>query len=552
MVRRAPADDRVPAPGASAEPTEVAPESSSSGDSLAPSVGHAINNSLAVIIANLDLLGETLDGEPSGLMARVKDAREALREARVGAERIRAVVRGLPTTKTVPDASDDASGEDFGPTEPTTASRSRGARIMVVDDEATIGNAVARALRGHDVVVLDNASAALARIVAGDRFELVLCDLMMPNMTGMDLYEKVVQLVPDQAQRFVFVSAGAITTRARDFVRTVPNLVLAKPFDVQKIREIVHDRVERSDRVVLVVDDDAATRKMIVRRLSSAKFTCIEHASGTTALEALIADPDAVDAVVLDVMMPGLNGFEVLARLKANPGTAHVPIVLLSAHAVGESDVARGIDAGAVFYLAKPFAGPVLVAEVRAACERAEGERELRMRLDYAEAHAESDVLTGLMNRRAFEGRLAEAMANTGRHREPLAFVMLDLDHFKQVNDTFGHGGGDRVLLYFARALRRAVRAGDQAFRYGGEEFALLLPRCDAQGALRVVSRIQHDLRSRPVSVVEGRPTVVRFSAGIATAEEANGFRLEDLVARADAALYKAKSAGRDRIELGD
>jgi diguanylate cyclase (GGDEF)-like protein len=172
------------------------------------------------------------------------------------------------------------------------------------------------------------------------------------------------------------------------------------------------------------------------------------------------------------------------------------------------------------------------------------------MRLHFAEEHATTDALTGLMNRRAFEGRLAEAWANTGRHREPLALVLLDLDHFKEVNDAFGHGGGDRVLLYFARALRRAIRVGDQAFRYGGEEFALLLPKCDAQGALRVVSRIHLDLRSRPVSVIEGRATVVRFSAGIASAEASNTFRVEELEARADAALYKAKNGGRDRVEL--
>jgi diguanylate cyclase (GGDEF)-like protein len=421
---------------------------------------------------------------------------------------------------------------------------------MVVDDEAMIGVAVARALRGYEVLVCDGAREALARILAGARFELVLCDLLMPEMTGMDLYEEVVRLAPEQAEGFVFVTGGAVTTRTRDFVRTVPNLVFAKPFDMQKIREIVRGREQRSDRVVLVADDDEATRKMIVRWLTTAKFTCVEHTSGSSAAQALIADPDAVDAVVLDVMMPGLDGFQVLAQLKANHATAHIPILLLTAHAIEESDVVRGIDSGASFYLTKPFAGPVLVSQVRAACERSDADRELRMRLHFAEEHATTDALTGLMNRRAFEGRLAEAWANTGRHREPLALVLLDLDHFKEVNDAFGHGGGDRVLLYFARALRRAIRVGDQAFRYGGEEFALLLPKCDAQGALRVVSRIHLDLRSRPVSVIEGRATVVRFSAGIASAEASNTFRVEELEARADAALYKAKNGGRDRVEL--
>ena len=106
------------------------------------------------------------------------------------------------------------------------------------------------------------------------------------------------------------------------------------------------------------------------------------------------------------------------------------------------------------------------------------------------------------------------------------------------------------MLLYFARGLRRAVRAGDQAFRYGGEEFVLLLPRCDTEGALRVVTRIQSELRERPVALSEGRTEIVRFSGGVASAVAANAFRIEELVARADAALYEAKNAGRDRIEI--
>ena len=501
-----------------------------------------LGDPLAALLTHLDRLAQAMDVEPSKPTVRADDIRQLVRVATESAERLRALVTH---PQRAPVASHVAAGEPL-------AAPSHQARVLVVDDDPTIGNALARALRGYEVVVVESARAALDRVVAGDRFELVLCDLMMPDMSGMDLYEEVVRLVPEQARRFVFVTGGAVTTRARDFVRTVPNLVLTKPFDLRKIRELVRDRGQRSDRVVLVVDDDEVARMLIVRWLTGAKFTCIEHASGGAAIQALLAHPDAVDAVVLDVMMPELDGFDVLAALKADPGTAHIPVVMLTAHAVGEAEVARGIDAGASYYLTKPFQGPVLVAQVRAACERSDAERELRTRLQFAEQHATTDALTGLMNRRAFEGRLAEGMANASRHREPFALVMLDLDHFKQINDTFGHEGGDRMLLYFARALRRAIRVGDQAFRYGGEEFALLLPKCDAQGAMRVVSRVQLDLRARPVSVVEGSPVVVRFSAGIAAAEAANGFRVEELVSRADAALYRAKNSGRDCIELGE
>jgi diguanylate cyclase (GGDEF)-like protein len=532
------------------ETSEVPPASGV--DAL--SIAHAINDPLAALIANLGLVAEALDEPEADLTSMVTGAKEPLREAQQSAERIRAVVRHLQVMATPPEArSLSAAGNDFGPTEPETGQRGRHARVLVVDDEEMIGSVLQRNLREHEVHVLGDAREALERIRNGERFDVIFCDLMMPEMTGMELYEEIVRAAPHQAASMVFLTAGAVTTRAREFVATISNPVVAKPFDVQSLRDMIGQRVlarEHRERVTLVVDDDEAARAFVVRWLRGAKFRCIEHTSGTRAAGALVVDPAQADVVVLDVMMPGMDGFEVVAGLKANPATTHLPIILLTAQAIGEQDIARGIEAGAVDYLTKPFSGPVLVAKVRAACERAEAERAVRARLNFAEEHATTHALTGLKNRRAFDARLVEAMANATRHHEALALVMLDLDHFKRINDTFGHAGGDRTLLYFARALRRAVRAGDQAFRYGGEEFALLLHKCDAEGALRVVTRIQRDLRERPVSLVDGKTEVVRFSAGIATVEARNNFRVEEIVARADAALYKAKNGGRDRIEV--
>jgi diguanylate cyclase (GGDEF)-like protein len=245
-----------------------------------------------------------------------------------------------------------------------------------------------------------------------------------------------------------------------------------------------------------------------------------------------------------------MDGFEVLARLKSNPPTAAIPVIMVTAHATAETDIASGVGAGAADLIAKPFSGPVLVAKVRAACEKRSADKQLRARLRSAEEHATTDVLTDLLNRRAFEKHLAERIAQCALLSEPLSLVMLDVDHFKQVNDTFGHHGGDRVLVHFARAIRRAVRTSDQAFRYGGEEFALLLPQCSSEDTLRILRRIQGELRERPVSVGGADRILVRFSAGIATSDAHNGYRVDALVARADAALYRAKSGGRDRFEV--
>jgi diguanylate cyclase (GGDEF)-like protein len=299
---------------------------------------------------------------------------------------------------------------------------------------------------------------------------------------------------------------------------------------------------------VLAVDDDAAARKLIANWLTKSELQCLEASSGESALEIAERHAESLDAIVLDVSMPGIDGFETIARLKANLRTAHIPIVIVTAHATGEQDIVRGVETGAVDHVTKPFSGPVLVAKVRAMAERTQAERQLRSKLASAEQNACSDALTRLYNRRHFEERLREASAHCLRHREPLAVVVVDLDHFKSINDTHGHDSGDRVLVHVADIMRSVFRAEDTVFRYGGEEFVLLL-RCDARNAARATERLRQALRATAIRLA-GEDRVVTFSAGIAAAAEANGFRVEDLVARADEALYRAKRAGRDRTAL--
>ena len=304
-------------------------------------------------------------------------------------------------------------------------------------------------------------------------------------------------------------------------------------------------------RTVLVVDDDEATRALTARWLKNAKLNVLEASSGEAGLELAIAGASTIDTIVLDVMMPGLDGFATLKRLKEMPATAVIPVVLLTAHANHERDVVEGVETGAVDHIAKPFSGPVLVAKVRQLCERSRGERELRAKLRQAEQTATVDALTSLGNRRHFEARLREESAHARRHQQPFALVMLDIDHFKTVNDTFGHEEGDRVLVHFADVIRSILRADDAAFRYGGEEFVLILRACDAERGVRAAERLRAALKSRPIEL--GEASVVRhvtFSAGVASPRASSGFATDDLVSRADAALYVAKRGGRDRVEV--
>jgi two-component system cell cycle response regulator len=303
------------------------------------------------------------------------------------------------------------------------------------------------------------------------------------------------------------------------------------------------------DRVVLVVDDDSSIRALVALWLSKVGLRILEASSGEEAVDVVAAAPDAIDAVLLDIMMPGMDGFEVLRRLKEEPRSSRIPIVFLSA-SDAEADVVRGVKGGAIDYLHKPFSGPILVTKVQAVVERRRAERALEDRLRSAEENATHDVLTGLANRRDFEQRITEMVANAVRHHEPLALLMIDIDEFKSINDAFGHAVGDKALKHLAAKLRGVTRAGDQAFRYGGDEFVLLLQRCDRAGAAAIFDRLRESLSNAPLELEGGKRVPFSFSGGISSMEADNAFRLVDLVGRADAALYVAKGGGRDRVAV--
>ena len=299
---------------------------------------------------------------------------------------------------------------------------------------------------------------------------------------------------------------------------------------------------------VLVVDDDPDTRFLIVEMLQLSGIRCIQASNGAEALAKLAAHPNAIDAVVLDVVMPEMTGFDVANQVKRVSVGPTIPVILLSATAKDDMDIVHGVESGAVDYLFKPCSMSVLAAKVGAACQRTREERQIRDELRFAKLHATTDSLTGLFNRSHLTTRIREAVAHARRHVEPFAIVMMDLDNFKAINDRFGHEEGDRVLVHFASAIRGVMRTEDAAFRYGGEEFLLLLRACNAQRGVEVVKRLRDKLGSRPFAFSDGSSARIAFSAGVTNATPDNAFAGEALIGQADAALYQAKSRGRDTI----
>ncbi len=311
---------------------------------------------------------------------------------------------------------------------------------------------------------------------------------------------------------------------------------------------------ERSEEppkgVVLVVDDDTATRTLVARVLGQSGLDIREASSGEEALTLLRRRGAIIDTVVLDVRMPGLSGFDVLAQIRDDPALSLIPVVLLTAHADTEADLVQGANLGAVDHLSKPFSAAVLRAKVIRAVDQCRTQRALEDRLESAERLARIDPLTQLGNRQLFYERLREESSYATRHRAPLALVVLDLDHFKSLNDTLGHEVGDAALRHFAEVLTATLRKEDAAFRYGGEEFVVLMRGCDAPAAMVGTGRLRAALKLRPLEVDETTTRAITFSAGVAVADASNEFWSEGLFGRADEALYRAKRLGRDRDEV--
>jgi diguanylate cyclase (GGDEF)-like protein len=285
--------------------------------------------------------------------------------------------------------------------------------------------------------------------------------------------------------------------------------------------------------LILVADDDADIRLLVTMRLERAGYRVVSAQNGEEALQ-LAAEHDP-DLLVLDVSMPVLNGHDLCLALTAdNP--APPPVIFLSGRTMPQDRV-LGLEAGAVDYMTKPFDAKELVARVSIALRT--GRRMATLAHD-----ASVDRMTGLLNRAQLDDRLAEAVARAAHLGTNLGCVLLDLDHFKSINDRFGHLTGDDVLREVASRLRRNLRSVDAVFRYGGEEFCVLAEGGDGPGTVFVAEKLLAAIAAEPINGID-----VTASAGVAIWTPSFGEPAE-LLEAADTALYEAKNAGRARVVM--
>ena len=298
---------------------------------------------------------------------------------------------------------------------------------------------------------------------------------------------------------------------------------------------------------ILIADDDAISRRMLENTLQRAGYEVTAVANGRQAVEKL-SQPEALRLALLDWMMPELDGPDVCYEIRKHRDQSYVYMILLTSRESKE-DVVAGLASGADDYLVKPFVADELKARLRT------GERILSLEDRLVEAREEMrfkamhDHLTSLWNRGVIMDLLGRELSRSQRENICTVIILGDLDHFKQINDTYGHLVGDQVLREVARRLLHCIRSYDFVGRYGGEEFLTVLNNCRPDSALGRAEQIRKIICTRPVNTDAG-PLLVSMSFGVLLSSDWGQRPAEELIREVDAALYVAKAEGRNCVKV--
>ncbi|NPV86885.1 MAG: PleD family two-component system response regulator [Anaerolineae bacterium] len=292
-------------------------------------------------------------------------------------------------------------------------------------------------------------------------------------------------------------------------------------------------------KTILIIDDTPANIEVLAEVLGL-EYEILFATSGAEGLH--IASEQLPDLILLDIMMPEMDGYEVCYRLKQEPLTQNIPVIFVTA-LNEEVNEAKGLEAGAIDYITKPIRPAIVRARVR-------NHMELKRYRDLLERMAHLDGLTGIANRRQFDRFLRQEWRRSLRNQSPLSLIMIDIDHFKLYNDTYGHLAGDDCLRQVAKALEGTLlRPADLVARYGGEEFACILPETDLSGATVIAYRLKENVEALNIPH-SSSPTAphITISLGTTTLTAKRGLSPDAMIGTADRLLYQAKASGRNCV----
>ena len=297
---------------------------------------------------------------------------------------------------------------------------------------------------------------------------------------------------------------------------------------------------------ILVADDSIVSRHLLDATLRKWGYEVVIACDGKEAWE-ILQQPDAPSLAILDWMMPGMTGLAVCQLVRQHAREPYTYILLLTSKSLKE-DLVEGMESGADDYITKPFDQHELKVRLRAGTRLVELQSELLAAREALREQATKDSLTKLWNRSSLLEILVRELARADRELRPVGVVLVDLDHFKNINDTFGHFAGDAVLREAAQRMQAAIRPYDGIGRYGGEEFLIILPGCDLQSASTQAERLRNQIAKEQFVLPESSFTLTA-SFGATSALPGQAATAEGLIRKADEALYLAKRRGRNRVD---
>ena len=449
------------------------------------------------------------------------------------------------------------------------------ARILVVDDIEANRRLLQAKLEAqyHTVLLAEDGFQALDA-ARSEAPEIILLDVMMP---GMDGYEVCRRLKAEPATSYIPVVMVTALSEMEDRVRGLEagaEDFLTKPIDdfllnsritalmryntvASELRqreasgirsgameELNRDEIDRPSRI-FIVDDDARSSGRLANTLRSQghKVTTLMEAGDMGELAS-----ERVDVLILSLFARSFDPLKLIAHFKMNPVTRSISLILIcDPH--DKAKALRGLEIGASDMITVPVDRQELAARIRTQTRRTRYIDILRERVDRGLELSVIDQLTGLHNRRYMNGQLEQFMQRAVRGSQPMSLMMADIDHFKAVNDTYGHQAGDDVLREIGKRLRANVRPTDVVCRTGGEEFVVLMPNTPGDLACAAAERIRKAVAAEEFPVLGGsRSLRITVSAGVSSVQGAND-TADELMHRADTALYQAKTGGRNRVE---
>jgi len=297
---------------------------------------------------------------------------------------------------------------------------------------------------------------------------------------------------------------------------------------------------------IVLIDDDPAIVRLLRAVLASTGMEIIACSTGAEGLEVL--DRQAWQICLLDRGLPDLDGIEICRRIKADARFDARQVIMFSGYDSLDARV-EALNLGADDYITKPFHPTEVRARLNAARRVVEMQQQLVDMARQLEELSGRDDLTGIFNRRHFGATLDRAFEHSHRYRRPLSVAIIDVDHFKNINDSFGHQAGDAVLAEVAKRFSQSVRSSDYLARYGGEEFVVLLPETQLEDAMSFSEKLRAAIASAPVPIAEGCALPVTVSVGTACLAHTQFNCPSEMIGAADQALYRAKRKGRNRVE---